>query len=160
MSIAASAQLRPSRRLLCLSLLMAAALLAASTLLILRGHADRLAMLMAVICAIAGIALILFPISTTKAYRIDVTGIGEILLTHTPDEAVADRTNESVVTAEVVQLLGDSTLWSSLMVLRLQSASGKTYRLLLMPDSMDREAYRALSIACRWIASRSSRNDG
>ncbi len=138
---------------------MAAALLAASTLLILRGNADRFAMLMAVICAIAGIALILFPISTTKAHRIDVTGIGEILLTHTPDEAVADRTNESVITAEVVQLLGDSTLWSSLMVLRLQSASGRRHSLVLLPDSMDREAYRALSIACRWITSRSSRND-
>ena len=125
---------------------MAGVLLLAATLL-------RETPALASVCAIAAAGLALFPLSTPKARRIDVTGIGQMLLTDTATEAVA-RTDTVRSTTEVVQLLGDSTLWSSLMVLRLQSASGRVTRLVLLPDSMDREAFRALSVACRWIASR------
>ena len=147
MSIAVSARIGRSRLLAAICIAMAGVLLLAALLL-------RETPALASVCAIAAAGLALFPLSTPKASRIDVTGIGQILLTDTSREAVADRTDTALATAEVVQLLGDSTLWSSLMVLRLQSASGRVTRLVLLPDSMDREAFRALSVACRWIASR------
>lgn len=148
MSIAVSARIGRSRLLASLCIAMAGVLLGAAALL----FSDTRAL--SVVCAIAAAGLALFPLSATKACRIDVTDIGQILLTHTAHEAVADRTDSAIAATEVVQLLGDSTLWSSLMVLRLQSASGRITRLVLLPDSMDREAFRALSVACRWIASR------
>ncbi len=148
MSIAVSAGIARSRLLAAICVAMSAVLLGAAALLM----PDTPAL--SVLCAIAAAGLALFPLSTPKACRIDVTGIGQILLTDTVREAVADRTTQSMATAEVVQLLGDSTLWSSMMVLRLQSASGRITRLVLLPDSMDRKAFRALSVACRWIASR------
>ncbi len=147
MSIAVSARMTRSRLLASLCIAMAGVLLGAAALLV----PDTPAL--SAVCAIAADGLALFPLSTTKACRIDVTGIGQILLTDTAHEAVVDRTDAAIAAAEVVQLLGDSTLWSSLMVLRLQSASGRITRLVLLPDSMDREAFRALSVACRWIAS-------
>ncbi len=111
----------------------------------------------ALICAIAAIGLALFPLASAKFQRLDVTGIGQILLTHTDIEAAGGRTADGPPAAEVVQLLRDSTFWSSLMVLRLQTVSGRTLSLVLLPDSMDRTAFRALSVACRWVASRSRR---
>ena len=153
MSIAVSARIVRSRLLAALCMALACVLLAAAALLLSTTTA------LAVVCAIAAAGLALFPLSTAKACRIDVTGIGQILLIENVHEAVADRTDVAVATAEVVQLLGDSTFWSSLMVLRLQSASGRITRLVLLPDSMDREAFRALSVACRWIASRGTRVD-
>ncbi len=150
MSVAVSARIRRSRMLAALCAGMAGILLAAAALLL----PDTPAL--ALVCAIAAVGLALFPLSLPKTSRIDITGIGQILLTDTATAAVADRTDGAVAMVEVVQLLGDSTLWSSLMVLRLQSASGRVTRLVLLPDSMDRETFRALSVACRWIASRST----
>jgi len=148
MSIAVSARIGRSRLLASICIAMAGVLLGAAALLMTDMQA------LSVVCAIAAAGLALFPLAAINACRIDVTDIGQILLTHTAHEAVADRTDTATASAEVVQLLGDSTLWSSLMVLRLQSASGRITRLVLLPDSMDREAFRALSVACRWIASR------
>ena len=150
MSIAVSARIGRSRLLASLCFSMAGVLLAAAALLMAGVPA------LSAVCAIAAAGLALFPLSAAKACRIDVTDIGQILLTDTAHEAAADRTDTVIAAAEVVQLLGDSTLWSSLMVLRLQSASGRITCLVLLPDSMDREAFRALSVACRWIASRST----
>jgi toxin CptA len=147
MTIAVSARIVRSRMLAALCVLMAGVLLAAGMLL----H-DAAAM--ASVCAIAAVGLALFPLSIPKACRIDVTGIGQILLTDTATEAGFDQVTQAIAAAEVVQLLGSSTLWPSLMVLRLQTASGRVIRLVLLPDSMDREAFRALSVTCRWIAAR------
>ncbi len=151
MSIAVSARIVRSRALAALCSGMAGVLLLTASVLL-----SRALLVPAAVCAIAAAGLALFPLSTAKACRVDVTDIGQILLTDTASEVVADRTGIATTTTEVVQLLGDSTFWSSLMVLRLQSASGRIRSLVLLPDSMDRAAFRALSVACRWIASRSA----
>ncbi len=153
MSIAVSATIVRSRLLAAMCIAMAGVLSGAALLL------ARATPMLSLVCAIAAVGLALFPLSTPKTIRIDVTGIGQILLTDTPLSAVADRTATAISTAQVVQLLEGSTLWSSLMVLQVQPASGHIRRLVLLPDSMDREAFRALSVACRWIASRSTQAD-
>lgn len=160
MSIAVSAMLRPSRRLALMVRAMACLLLLAGlTLWWQTVDGKAVTRSLAAVCAIAAAGLALFPLAAVKFRRIDVTGLGQILLTHTDSEAVGCRTGDAVPPAEVVQLLRDSTLWSSLMVLRLQTVSGRTYSLVLLPDSMDREAFLALSVACRWVASRSGHAD-
>ncbi|WP_442947187.1 protein YgfX [Noviherbaspirillum sp.] len=51
-----------------------------------------------------------------------------------------------------VSLLQDSTLWSHLLLLRLKSDDGTTTVIPVLPDSVSRDGFRALSVACRWIA--------
>lgn len=106
------------------------------------------------ICAVTGSVLCLFPLLRRKSVRIDVTGIGQIRLVDTSRDAPVASTISSGVGVEVVQLLRDSTFWSSLMVLRLQSGSGRLRVLIILPDSMERSAFHALSVACRWVAAR------
>lgn len=151
MSIAVSALVRPSRLFGQLSVLMSIVLISAVVLLE-RVADEPLHHLLACICAIASGALLLFPLRRRKAVRIDITGIGQIRLVDTSLVADAELAYPSVASGEVVQLLRSSTFWSSLMVLRLQSGSGRTTALIILPDSMDGDAFRSLSVACRWIA--------
>lgn len=153
MSIAVSATVRPSRMLALLALAMGCMLLGAA--LLLYGQADTIIhRALSAVCALAGSTLGLFPLLRRKAVRIDVTGIGQIRLVDTSRDAQVAPTNSPVDRVEVVQLLRDSTFWSSLMVLRLQSGSGRVTVLTILPDSMERSAFHALSVACRWIAAR------
>lgn len=153
MSIAVTATVRPSRILSLLVSAMGGALLLAAGLLSAEADVLFLRVLVAV-CALASLPLVLFPLLRRKSVRIDVTGIGQIRLVDTSPHAHAASTMPSAGSVEVVQLLRDSTFWSSLMVLRLQSGSGRVTVLTILPDSMERGAFHALSVACRWIAAR------
>jgi hypothetical protein len=114
---------------------------------------------LAIVCAIASIALIVQPLRRKTALRIDVTGLGQIRLVETLPDAAAGSVPRSEAVGEVVQLCQGSTLWPSLMVLRLQAVSGRVTTLILLPDSLSDDAFRALSVACRWIASRQANHD-
>jgi hypothetical protein len=155
MSIAVSAVVRPSRLLMLLSAAMSIVLMAAATLLVLAAD-ERLHHALAVVCAIASVAVVLFLLHGRKAFRIDITGLGQIRLVDTSLIAEAKLTTSSLGGGEVVQLLRGSTFWSSLMVLCLQSDSGRITVLIIFPDSTDCDAFRSLSVACRWIAARQS----
>ena len=157
MSIAVSALVRPSRLLALLSLSMCIVLLCTS-LLLARVADEPLHHALAIVCAIAGGVVFLFPLRRRKAVRIDITGLGQIRLVDTSLVAEAGLTRLSAGNGEVVQLLSGSTFWSSLMVLRLQSGSGRVTVLIILPDSIDGGAFRALSVACRWITASTSRN--
>lgn len=152
-SIAVAATVRPSRSMAALVLIMGVVLLIAAAVLQ-HEAASPFHQVLAFICAIAGGALSLFPLLAQKSFRIDVTGIGQIRLVDTSRVADAGPPNQADSSGEVVQLLGDSTFWSSLMVLRLQSGSGRVTVLTIFPDSMDCRAFHALSVACRWVAAR------
>ena len=157
MSIAVSALVRPSRLLAQLSVLMGILLILTLTLL------ERIAEepwhhALAIVCAIVSGMMVLFPCRSRKAVRIDITGIGQIRLVDTSLVTDAALTQPSGSAGEVVQLLRSSTFWSSLMVLHLQSDSGRTTVLIILQDSMDDEAFRSLSVACRWIAAKRFRD--
>ncbi len=156
MSIAMSALVRPSRLLSALAMMMGLVLLTATALLE-RAADAPLHHALAITCAIASIAVVLFPLRRRKAFRVDVTGTGQIRLADTSSTAATEPIDVSAGNGEVVQLLRSSTFWSSLMLLRLQSGAGRITDLIIFPDSMDREAFRALSTACRWIAASPSR---
>jgi len=163
MSIALSAHLRPSRLLTALHFAMAAVLLSTAIWLLQSagylGFPFSMHHALAIVCAIASIALIVQPLRRKTALRIDVTGLGQIRLVETLPDAAARSLPWSDAVGEVVQLRQGSTLWPSLMVLRLQAVSGRVTTLILLPDSLSDDAFRALSVACRWIASRQANHD-
>jgi toxin CptA len=57
---------------------------------------------------------------------------------------------------EVMTLLHDSTIWTNLLLLRLQAAGGKITVVRVLPDCVSQESFRALSVACRWIAAQNN----
>ncbi len=163
MSIALSVQPSASRFLAALQLAMALVLLATAICLLQSaddpGFPFSLHHGLAVVCAIASFALIVQPFRPKKALRIDVTGLGQIRLVETLPDAAAGSIAWSDAVGEVVQLRQGSTLWPSLMVLRLQAVSGRVTTLILLPDSLSDDAFRALSVACRWIAAKQANHD-
>jgi hypothetical protein len=90
-----------------------------------------------------------------NAYRLDISGSGQIRLTllarstSRATEITASDPNEGGM---LVTLLADSTLWPHFMLLRLQDQNGRLHALPILPDSVSAESFRALSVACRWIA--------
>ena len=123
------------------------------------GFSFSLQHVLAIICAIASFALIVQPLRRRTALRIDVTGLGQIRLLETLPDAEAGSTPWSDAVGEVVQLRQGATLWSSLMVLRLQAVSGRLTTLILLPDSVSDDAFHALSVACRWVAASQANHD-
>ncbi len=163
MSIALSATIRPSRLLAGLQFAMSAVLLSTSSWLLQSadslGFSFSLQHVLAIICAIASFALIVQPLRRRTGLRIDVTGLGQIRLLETLPDAEAGSTPWSDAVGEVVQLRQGSTLWPSLMVLRLQAVSGRLTTLILLPDSVSDDAFHALSVACRWVAASQATHD-
>ena len=163
MSIALSARVRPSQLWLVLQTAMGAVLLAVSWWLlraaVAGGLPDALCYPLAIICATASFVLVTQALRPKTGLRIDVTRLGQIRLVETLPDAAAGSVPRSEAVGEVVQLCQGSTLWPSLMVLRLQAVSGRVTTLILLPDSLSDDAFRALSVACRWIASRQANHD-
>jgi toxin CptA len=93
--------------------------------------------------------------------HIDISGIGQIRLAEHNELAavLAGDPNQSPVFGEVLQLQADSTIWSFLLLLRLQSRDQKVKTLPILPDCVGVDNFRALSVACRWIATHNN-SDG
>ncbi len=155
MSIAVSAIVRPSR---CFALIAASmgVILFSTAWMLVQEHGAILHHGLAIVCVLAGICVSLFPLSRRKHLRVDISGIGQLRLVDTNPDAVAGPIATSTRDGEVVQLLRGSTFWSLLLVLRLQTRSGRTTTLLIFPDSVDSEIFHALSVACLWVAAKSS----
>ena len=157
MSIAVSVIVRPSRLLRWAVACMSALLLVTAVLLLIPpGTGERLVFrhLSALVCVAAAIALFFRRSRLSNVSGIDISGTGVIRLHHTGRVAADARVpcSDGHSGGEVVQLLKDSTLWSSMLLLRLRSANGQVHTVIVLPDSMDAEAFRLLSMACRWIA--------
>ena len=88
-----------------------------------------------------------------KMRRIDISKAGAIHLT------VQLKLPEC---GRAVRLLPGSLLWGQLLVLRFGSVDDGTaprHTVLVLPDSLGRESFRALAVAMRAIAGRSSADD-
>lgn len=94
-----------------------------------------------------------------KSLRIDISEHGEITVAE--DEACtiegmrAGREQDAGGT--VVTLLPDSTIWPYLLLLRLRADDRRTRNVLILRDCMSAEKFRALSVACHWIAAHNGR---
>ena len=158
MSIAVSAIVRSSRTLTLLAAAMTVIVLVAAALFWLRPHEIIPAhsrLLLAVVCAITALTAFFTLRASKKSLRIDISATGQIWLTQYRQSADTCSSGQAGTAieggSELVNLLGDSTLWSTLMLLRLQARSGQVIVLIILPDSLERSAYRAVCVACRWM---------
>lgn len=155
-SIATSVVVRPSRLLRWLMLSMAALLSYVSVRLSqapVGGDDLVIHQLLAIVCVAAAIRLFYTALTRSTSFVIDISGTGAIHLHHTGRVAADERysVSDGQHCSEVVQLLKDSTLWSSMLLLRFQSTKDRVIVIPVFPDSMSADSFRALSIACRWI---------
>ena len=160
MSIAISAVVQPSRMLtfivmtmtaLCVGISMYTAMVVADYLPL----APRLAL---PALALFGVVLVCRWVKFYRIpYRIDISNAGQIriALPQSRDEKnITPQNSESDVQ---FFLLPTSTIWATMLVLNLRSDNGKAITLMMFYDSLSRESFRTLSVACRWIAGRGAR---
>ncbi|GJI99879.1 hypothetical protein RugamoR64_04180 [Duganella rhizosphaerae] len=76
------------------------------------------------------------------ARQLDISAVGQLRLTVYRETGMALR------------LLEGSTVWPGLLLLRLGSDGGDVQLVTVLPDSVTRADWRALSLACRAIAAR------
>ena len=154
--IATSVVAHPSRLLRYLLLAMSVLLFSAAVLLWqIPATEVRLVVhqLLAMVCSVAALSLFYSALTLTKSFVIDISGTGVIRLHHTGQVAAdaGHSVSNDQQDSEVVQLLKDSTLWSSMMLLRLRMANGQVVVIPVLSDAMSADSFRHLSIACRWI---------
>jgi toxin CptA len=164
MSIAVSALVQPSRLLFAMTGMMSvgAALIGIA---IAAGRVGDLSFAIRLWGSLLAVFLSFFGFYHGTCYRkpihIDISGTGQLRLTEVAVTAPCADTNWPHVReiGEVVRLMNDSTIWPYLLLLRLQSASGKIRVLPILQDCVSQDSFRALSVACRWIAVQNERSE-
>jgi toxin CptA len=165
MSIAVSTVVYPSRVLLVMVGAMSVAVVAIG-IAVAFGQVGELSTTSRLFLATLVIFLAVFGFYHGARHRnpihIDISGTGQLRLTDVSDSGACIDTNWPHVrtNGEVVRLLNNSMIWPHLLLLRLQSESGKMIMLTVLPDSVSRDSYRALSVACRWIAAHRNPSEG
>lgn len=160
MSIAVSAIVRPSRFLLAMVSAMCA-VAAATGCSIACGYVGDLPVLVRMLVGGCIIFLAVFGVyhgvRHRKIIHIDISGEGRFRLAQLDSAGPCTNTNRPHVggIGQVVRLSGNSTLWPYLLLLRLQADNGKITTVPILPDSVSRDSFRALAVACRWVAERS-----
>jgi toxin CptA len=114
---------------------------------------------LATLCALSGLSGFYSYLKSRKAHHIDISGIGQIRL---GEDSALTATSFCKVSpnrenaGDVVSLTEDSTLWPCLLLLRLRTKRQSVKVIFVLPDSVDRSTFKALSVACRWIASQNN----
>ncbi|MFC5475157.1 flagellar hook-length control protein [Paraherbaspirillum soli] len=159
MSIAISATIKPSKILLAM-IAMQCLMVAAIGILVGVGIVGPLTLAgrlgLAAICLLGALFGIVHYCRSSRPVRIDISGTGQI--------RIADIALKRTVTALpkmplVAHLLGGSTLWAHLLLLRFRLDGGQVRTIAILPDCVPDEIFRALSVACRWIALRTHAAD-
>lgn len=88
-----------------------------------------------------------------KTWRMNISPEGIIRLHQETDAQYPDGESG------VFRMMPDSTLWPGVMLLHLQSGTGQSMILRILPDSVGPHEFRALSVALRWIAARGGRSE-
>lgn len=159
MSIAVSAVVHPSRVLLSLLFSMAA-LAAAIGAAVLAGWLGDLDVMHRAAVGTPPVFMAFFGfyhgVRHRKTLHIDISGDGGIRIAEpvSGNPCGAENSPHLVSDGTVVEMLDNSTIWPSLLVLRLRADDGCITVVPILPDSVSKDAFRALSVACRWIAAR------
>ncbi|RJG01395.1 protein YgfX [Noviherbaspirillum sedimenti] len=157
MSIAVSTVVLPSRQLAVLMGGFCLGLAGVAVLLVFGAAIDAppaVRAALALVLAVVPVWLSRAAIWRGKSLRIDISDYGEITVAE--DEACTiegmQAGREQDAGGAVVRLLPDSTIWPYLLLLRLQADDRRVRNVLILRDCMSAEKYRALSVACHWIA--------
>lgn len=157
MSIAVSAVVRPSKLLFTLTTSMCLVVVLIG-MMIAMGWVGDLSLLFRLIAVSISIFIACCAFSrlatNRKSLHIDISDIGQIRLAEHNELAavLAGGASQPPIFGEVLQLQRSSTLWSNLLLLRLQNLDQKVKTLPILPDCVGSDSFRALSTACRWIA--------
>ena len=167
MSIAVSAVVHPSRVVLCLTLAMCLGSVSIGILFGIDASGSIMPFMRTVLgalCVMAGMTAAYLVLrkgcARRSTQRIDISGNGQIRVhplhaVQVPAGLVPDRAGSP---DHLQELLPSSTMWSHLMVLNLRAKNnGTKSTLLILPDSMSQTSFRALSVACHWIAAHNNR---
>lgn len=163
MSIAVSAVVKPSGILLALMSCMylgfasAGAVLAFALSGASSGWLPRTLFAAGAFCvAIAGI---LHAIRNRKSLHIDISGNGQIKVAEDDAWTPGQRDRQPAVRGDkvVASLQPNSTIWSFLLLLRLEKEDRTVRSWVILPDCTSAESFRALSVAIRWIAAHNDR---
>jgi len=155
MSIAVSADIKPSRMLL---LMMAAAAIVVALIGVIFAFAlvgqlsFLVRMLLAAVCVVAALLAFWLVLQNRKAVWLHISGTGQIRLVE-HHAVVRAKAGSRVMSGGLAQLLAGSTVWPNLLLLRLRLENGKVRTIPVLPDSVSKETFRALQVACRWVAS-------
>jgi hypothetical protein len=158
MSIAVSAVVKPSRVLL-LIVGGACACVVAIGLAISFGTLGNLSFSMQLAIGLPCIFFAFFgayrALRIRKTHHIDISGNGRIRLAETTPLAALTSSlfsHDTDMNGDQARLLPSSTVWPFLLLLNLQTEGGRVINIPILPDSIDRDTFRAFSVACRWIA--------
>lgn len=157
MSIAVSAVVQPSRILLLMVCAMSA-IAASIGAMISLGFIGELSvparMAVGPLMVILAVFGFYHGIRHRKPIHIDISGTGQLRLAEIDAIRPCRGAEWPHVkgSAEVVQILTNSTIWPHMLLLRLRADSGRLIVLPILPDCVSRDSFRALSVACRWIA--------
>lgn len=171
MSIAASVVINPSRLLRFLLALLAALVIAVACWIAL--FAQLAYFESSILSAFSGQALSLIPFVAgaylfhsafrpRKSFQLDISGLGEIRLREHDTRAAADpgkSSPDSKRGSDAVRLMDDTTIWPKLLALRLCRADGTRTSLVVLPDMVEPDDFRALLVAIRWIAARGTQQE-
>ena len=96
-----------------------------------------------------------------KTLHIDISGSGQIRIAEVvlKTSCASEDRPHFRTDGTVVGVMGNSTIWPNLLMLRLRMDDGRVVALPILQDSVSQEDFRALSVACRWIAARSGRRE-
>jgi len=156
MSIAISAIIKPSRILDALIGSLACSVLATGAV-ISAGMVGELSLVSRSLigaCSVF-IALSVFYQRTRNRseFHVHISGLGQIRIAKLRDQSDGMMNNSPLppVGAQV-RLLPASTIWPWLLLLRLQPEGQPMIVIPIMPDCVSDDTFRALSVACRWLA--------
>jgi toxin CptA len=156
MSIAVSAVIRPSRMLLALSACMALCVCLGGAAIAFGSVVDlprpnRLVIGLA--CQMLAFGAFSANLGSRKTFRLDISGVGQIRLMEYSGVAPCSLPETSPQEdAAVFRLVENSVLWPHVLMVRLESPGGGRRLLTILSDCTGDEEFRAVSVACRWIA--------
>ncbi len=155
MSIAVSADIKPSRLLLLVTAFacLCVALTGVLVSLWMPGPLSGLARAaLAAICILAASIALGLTLRARKAIWLHISGTGQIRVVEHLATA-SSRAKPQVVKAGLAQLLAGSTIWPGMLLLRLRLENGSVRTIPILSDSVSEDTFRALSVACRWLIS-------
>ncbi|MES2832246.1 MAG: protein YgfX [Pseudomonadota bacterium] len=158
MSIAVSALIIPSRIVKVLTVVMCAGAIAIGATIGAGVSNDLMLgvrLTLAAVCILSALSVIKNVWANGESHRLDISATGIISIC-VADSAKTDITSNSQQRPHICTLLPSSTLWSSMMILNLQGHDGRKSTLVVFPDTLSNESFRSLSVACRWLAARST----
>ncbi|HTN67497.1 MAG TPA: protein YgfX [Burkholderiaceae bacterium] len=158
MSIAIYAVIKPSPTLhvltcgMCLGVLSIAAVVALGAVGQLLPPASRI--LISICCFFIAFSVFYQRIRSRSEFHIHISGSGQIRLAECKS-AGPGKTNKSSLLAKMdmeARLMPATTIWSWLLLLRLQLDDRRVVVVPILPDCVPPSTFRALSVACRWLA--------